>query len=778
VIPLVTSHFAALALVVADAVIRGFRMRLLFPKDERPALGVAIGVNAYGDAASALTPARLGGDVARFVGIRSAGVSASSALAGLAVERLVDYVILGASILIIGIGFTGTLAAGAAKLAREARSPLGLALIGVVVVLAAVSLIIVKRRFQGSPSKFKESLRGIGGKIKAMPRGRVAGIGGLAVLSVATRTAVLPVLTLAYTTVNLTSVTIGSFALLYGQMVIPTPAGAGGVELGFIGGFQGTLGASELAALLISWRFYTLLTGPVAAGVLTVMQGRKLFRSKKRGVGGAGIGLLLVPLLAQSLVAQGPRLLPTDHWANEYVGLLTERGVISGISPLTQPYTRSGVARAIGTLDADTLEEPVAGWVRLLQEEFTAEPGESPAWGAYVEARGRGATSRRLDPLRPTGNENIWGWGGGGAWAATGGAVGEVRIIGDTYWKDDPDGLHPGQRLGGRTDFAYLALDVPGGWLAVGRLRQNWFLPGRNGLMISDEAFSYPQLTWSLGLGPLSVRSLLGELETIGGDKRYLAAHRFDVTRPSFAVSLGESIIFQPAAGGLSLRYLNPLEVFLVDRDTEPRDQAVNVMLNAQVWARIGRFTVFGEGMLDDIDINRRSGDGEPLIYAFTVGARMTMPAPWLIVGTSYQQVSAWAYRTPNVTDRYSFLERGLGDNFSDYDQFTLTADVWPAIPGLRLSPTLQLQRRGEGDFRDSIPPTAEYFASPNIFLGTRERTLRFGLGGRYQPLRFFWVAWDVGENFVRNKNHVAGASTTEFQAVAEVGVRIDFPLR
>ena len=102
--------------------------------------------------------------------------------------------------------------------------------------------------------------------------------------------------------------------------------------------------------------------------------------------------------------------------------------------------------------------------------------------------------------------------------------------------------------------------------------------------------------------------------------------------------------------------------------------------------------------------------------------------------------------------------------------------------PDLQEPDRLQLlrhrRRQGEGDFRDSIPPRPEYLASPNLFLGTRETTIRFGIRGRYQPLRFFWFAWDIGENFVRNKNHVAGATKTEFEAVAEVGVRIDVPHR
>jgi uncharacterized membrane protein YbhN (UPF0104 family) len=49
---------------------------------------------------------------------------------------------------------------------------------------------------------------------------------------------------------------LGSFALLYSQMVLPTPSGAGAVELGFLGGAAGDLGTGT-GWLLLAWRFYT-----------------------------------------------------------------------------------------------------------------------------------------------------------------------------------------------------------------------------------------------------------------------------------------------------------------------------------------------------------------------------------------------------------------------------------------------------------------------------------------------------------------------------------------
>jgi hypothetical protein len=44
------------------------------------------------------------------------------------------------------------------------------------------------------------------------------------------------------------------------QLLLPTPSGAGAVELGFLGGAAGELGGRE-TSLLLEWRFYTNAVG-------------------------------------------------------------------------------------------------------------------------------------------------------------------------------------------------------------------------------------------------------------------------------------------------------------------------------------------------------------------------------------------------------------------------------------------------------------------------------------------------------------------------------------
>lgn len=754
-------------------------------------------VNALGDAASAFTPARLGGEPMRFVQLVRAGVPGGTATVALAAERIIDLSLALAVALALGIGFGGMLGHAVLRLAREASSATGLALLGGVGLLIVISLVAARALRHRLPQPIAHSLRGAWTAARALTARRFLSAVVLTALSMAARTAVLPALVVGVVGARLVDVALGSFALIYGQLVLPIPAGAGAVELGFIGGFAGALPAAQLAGLLVTWRFFTLAFSPLIGAAMYVA-----VRMRKMAAGSAApaaLMLLSVTAAPNAASAQSAsyshrsvasRLLPTDHWTNEYIALLRARGLLDNLNPLVRPYTRVSVAEGLASLDPDTLGQPVAEWVRLLEDEFRPEldrlaERSAPAWGATVSAGGRASTSRRLDPLRPLGDEGAWPWYRLGAWGEAGPFVAEARLLGDNYLADapdgsgDPDGLDPGQRRGGRTDHAYVTLEASGLSLLLGRLKRSWSLPGSGGLMVSDAPTPYPQLSLKLSLGSASITALTGELDTVLGQKRYLAAHRIDFASRRFVLSLGESVVYASPTGGLQFRYLNPVEVIFFDADNEPADLTVNVMLDAQVWSRVGEWVLAGEALLDDIDLDPKGQDRAPTRYAIALLAQWAPRASPLGVSLVYQQVSSFAYRTSRGVDRYTFLERSLGDNYADYDRLTLAAEWHGSIRGLTLRPTVHFQRQGEGGVRTPFPPVYDDFRrSPSLFLGVTETTYRLGLRGRYQPNRFFWVAWDAGQNFVTNARHSPGNDISEFQAVAKVGVSIELPGR
>src|SRR3989442_12267016 len=74
-------HFLALALLALDSLFRAWRIQLAaWTAGGRLSFADAFRLNLYGEAASQLTPNRLGGEPARFLGLAEAGLRPGAAL--------------------------------------------------------------------------------------------------------------------------------------------------------------------------------------------------------------------------------------------------------------------------------------------------------------------------------------------------------------------------------------------------------------------------------------------------------------------------------------------------------------------------------------------------------------------------------------------------------------------------------------------------------------------------------------------------------------------------
>ena len=106
-----------------------------------------------------------------------------------------------------------------------------------------------------------------------MRRGTLAVAGALTAISMTAQVAILPLLLVpVMPAVNMGGAVLGSFTLLYGQLFLPTPAGVGGVELGFVVGLGPALAPIAIARLLLAWRIYTIVLGALLGAVLFLRQ--------------------------------------------------------------------------------------------------------------------------------------------------------------------------------------------------------------------------------------------------------------------------------------------------------------------------------------------------------------------------------------------------------------------------------------------------------------------------------------------------------------------------
>lgn len=253
----VQAHLICLALVAVDLLVRAWRIQWIVLGLGHPmSVKDAFILNAFGDAASALSPLRVAGEPARLAGMLRTRVPAPAAFVAISLEVLAGWPVL--------LAVAGWLAwryapawwssAGPHLAAAAERAWPWVTLVAVV---SVVLWVYARRVTSPLARQFRRPVRRALVYWRRMPTWPLLASLPLSFLNVATRVAVLPVLALTLPEPPAFGlILVGSFALLYSQLILPTPSGAGAVELGFLGGAAGDLGGNE-GWLLLAWRFYT-----------------------------------------------------------------------------------------------------------------------------------------------------------------------------------------------------------------------------------------------------------------------------------------------------------------------------------------------------------------------------------------------------------------------------------------------------------------------------------------------------------------------------------------
>jgi uncharacterized membrane protein YbhN (UPF0104 family) len=283
------AHAVCIALVVLDLLVRAWRIAWIMRGLGTPlTLREAFIANAFGDAANALTPLRLGGEPARLAGLLRTGTGMTAALVGITLEAIASRLVL------IAVGawliwryapeWWQTAGPDLQASAMRAWPWVALALI--------IGLLIwwyVRRVVSPATTPMHRPVHRILMYIKRMPRWPLLASIPLSVAAMSARIAILPLLLLTLPhPPSAAAMIFGSFALLYSQMVLPTPSGAGVVDLGFLGGAAGQLGEGQ-GRVLFAWRVYTNGIG-IVLGIYLALRiygwplARKLFRGNTRQV--------------------------------------------------------------------------------------------------------------------------------------------------------------------------------------------------------------------------------------------------------------------------------------------------------------------------------------------------------------------------------------------------------------------------------------------------------------------------------------------------------------
>jgi uncharacterized membrane protein YbhN (UPF0104 family) len=277
------AHAICLSLVGADLLARSWRIQwLLHGLGYRIGFREAFGVNAIGDAACALSPLRIAGEPARLGAMLRAGVPATASFVAITYEVLAAW-----PVIIVVAGILGwrylpewwSYAGPALQRAIVQGWPLAV----FIAVLTLGAWVWTRRNAPAATRHFKRPILRMRVHWRRMPRGPLLASVPMTLTNVVSRTLILPVLASSLPDPpSLGPLLVGSFGLLYSQLILPTPSGAGAVDLGFVAGAAGDLGSAQ-GQLLLAWRFYTTIVGVLlglvfAVRLFGVRAIRRLFR--------------------------------------------------------------------------------------------------------------------------------------------------------------------------------------------------------------------------------------------------------------------------------------------------------------------------------------------------------------------------------------------------------------------------------------------------------------------------------------------------------------------
>ena len=255
------NHIFAILLLGVDCVARAWRIQLATrAAGGRLAFHDALRLNLYGEAASTLTPNRLGGEPARFLGMTWSGLRVVMALVALGVEVAAEWPVFGVIAVALAAYYVPDWSQAADRFLSHslARDLLGIELIALVVLL----LIWILQRLVRPGAirhRVRRQWRVALAHVRRAPWWVLFGGALLTVISLGARALILAALVWGrHDAPPFTVMFFGSLALLHAPLVVPLPSGGGGIEVAFLSGFAGDFGSTQVTMLLL-WRFYTTI---------------------------------------------------------------------------------------------------------------------------------------------------------------------------------------------------------------------------------------------------------------------------------------------------------------------------------------------------------------------------------------------------------------------------------------------------------------------------------------------------------------------------------------
>jgi len=479
--------------------------------------------------------------------------------------------------------------------------------------------------------------------------------------------------------------------------------------------------------------------------------------------------LLLAP--AGAMAQEASPYVPISYWGTPYVEHLIARGRMVDPTPLTRPFRADVLLRALDAVDSASVTGAEWRVVAQLRSDLHRK-FRGPSARMDFHAGVAGSSHARRDPLRAAGQGHATFSGGAALTLYFGPAVFVTHPTFDTRLKWDPDWYGKKDRvIAGRSAEAYISAQFPFAELFLGSLDRNWGPSPVQGLLLSDSPYGFDHLGVTIGTTGVRLEGIATQLNSLSDTagqvhNRYMVLHRLWLRPPGrWTLGLWEGSVLSGVGRQLEPWYLNFASLGLLAQVNTNANVNSFIGFDAQ---RQGAVTVFAQGMLDDIQVDKKSpADRKPSSYGLTLGAQGSVPhfdGAWTFF---YTRVTNLTYRNENDFQTPIYFGLGTGRNFSDYDQTSLRLS-FIAPPQILLAPEVTLLRQGQGDLHLPHPLVSAYPSTPAFLAGVVERTVRLALAANVGRGRWS-IAADGGVHLISNADHVSGVNRTRWVGRVQV---------
>lgn len=282
--------------------------------------------------------------------------------------------------------------------------------------------------------------------------------------------------------------------------------------------------------------------------------------------------------------------------------------------------------------------------------------------------------------------------------------------------------------------------------------------------------------------------SLDGIPDSLGSQRwhRMLVAHALTFRpSPGLELTIGETGLIPRQGGGVALGFANPLMLYQVTQnDASPQDRregGVNLTAFGSVRASVGRASLQGDLLIDDIQIDSKDRKVFPDLLAWNVVGSIALPfALPSSVALQYRRTGSFTYLSWSYANSWQQFGQPIGSELGpDADMARLSGELWPS-GRLRLSGGVSRWRRGANRIEARpVPSRQGHSGDPFPFTdATRPEVQRaWGADAGAQWLgAVLPVTLRVEGARVENANNVAAATRTVVRASLSATYRFRYP--